>query len=178
MNSVQILGTMTRDCEIRYTPAGTAVGKFGIGYNERIKDASGQYQDKAHFFEITAWGKSAENISSFFKKGSRILIQGSLDFSTWEKDGQKHSKVGIKLERFDFIEKRADQQSSYQQPAPQQQAPQQGGYAQSPAQQQVPQQQVPRQQVPQQPTAEQIAAYMLAQSKNPPAHDSDEEIPF
>ena len=59
------------------------------------------------FFDVTAFGKTAENIQKFFSKGSRILIDGSLDFQQWEKDGQKRSKVGIKVNGFDFIDKKS-----------------------------------------------------------------------
>lgn len=118
MNKVQILGTMTKDCEIKYTNSGTAIGAFGIAYNEKRKDASGNYTDVAMFFDVTAFGKTAENINKFFSKGSRILIDGSLDFQQWEKDGQKRSKVGIKVNGFDFIDKRDAQAPSQSKPSP------------------------------------------------------------
>ena len=69
MNKVHILGTMTKDCELKYTQSGTAVGSFGIAWNEKRKDASGNYTDVAHFFDVTAWGKTADNINKFFGKG-------------------------------------------------------------------------------------------------------------
>lgn len=128
MNKVIILGTMTRDCEIRYTSSGTAIGSFGIAYNEKIKDASGNYVDKAHFFDVTAWGKTAENINKFFTKGSKILIDGQLDYSMWEKDGKKNTKVGIKVNSFDFVgDKKTNPQNNTQMPkhnAPVQTSPQ------------------------------------------------------
>ncbi len=120
MNKVQILGTMTRDCEIRYTQSGTAIGSFSVAHNEKKKGQDGQYQDVVHFFNVTAWGKTAENINQYFKKGSRILIDGRLDYQSWEKDGQKKSKVGIVVEKFDFIDRKSDSQSgeNYSQPSP------------------------------------------------------------
>jgi len=127
MNKVQILGTMTKDCELRYTQGGTAIGNFGIAWNEKIKDqATGQYNDKAHFFDVTAWGKTAENINKFFKKGSRILLDGQLEFSQWEKDGQKRSKVGVKVREFHFIDRKSDNQAQApRQPQSNYSAPQQ-----------------------------------------------------
>ena len=107
MNKIIILGTLVRDCELKYTQSGTAVGSFGIAYNEKVKDQSGQYTDKAHFFDVTAWGKTAENVQKFFQKGSRILINGQLQFSQWEKDGQKRSKVDIRMHSFDFIDRKS-----------------------------------------------------------------------
>jgi len=111
---------MTKDCELKYTQRGTAVGSFGIAWNEKRKDQAGNYTDVAHFFDVTALGKTGDNINKFFGKGSRILIDGSLDFQQWEKDGQKRSKVGIKVNGFDFIDRKSDAQSNdnYSQPAP------------------------------------------------------------
>lgn len=128
MNNVQILGTITREPELKYTQGGIAILSFGIAYNEKRKQQDGSYGDVAHFFDVTAFGKTAENINSYFFKGSRILINGSLDFQSWEKDGQKRSKVGIKVNSFDFIDKRSDNQSSNAQAN---QVPQQGGYGQN-----------------------------------------------
>lgn len=121
MNKVHILGTMTRDCELKYAQSGTAIGNFGIAYNEKRKDQSGNYVDVPMFFDCTAFGKTAENINKFFHKGSRILLDGSLDFQQWEKDGQKRSKVGIKVYGFDFIDRKSDTQQQNVQPSQQQQ---------------------------------------------------------
>ena len=114
MNKIQLLGTMTRDCELKYAQSGTAVGNFSIAWNEKIKSQDGQYADKAHFFDITAWGKTAENINKFFNKGSRILIDGQLQFSQWEKDGAKRSKVDIKVNSFYFIDRKDSHNQSQQ----------------------------------------------------------------
>ena len=103
MNKVQILGTITRDVEIKFTQTGTAIGSFGIAYNEKRGD-----KEVSMFFDVTAFGKTAENIQKYFSKGSRILIDGSLDFQQWEKDGQKRSKVGIKVNGFDFIDRKSE----------------------------------------------------------------------
>jgi len=151
MNNVQILGTITREPELRYSQSGSAVLNFGIAYNDKWKGQDGQVQEKAHFFEVSVFGKQAETVNTYFHKGSRILINGSLDFQSWEKEGQKHSKVGIKLNGFTFIDRKSDA------PAPQQQ---QG--MNSPVQQQY---------VPQN-DGKQVAA-------TPPVIDiSDQDIPF
>lgn len=112
MNSIHILGTITKTPEMRFTTGGTAVLKFSIAYNERRKQQDGSYTDKAHYFDVTAWGKKADVIKGYFDKGSRILVSGSLEHETWEKDGQKHSRVSIRLEDFDFIDKRQDGQAA------------------------------------------------------------------
>lgn len=119
MNKVIILGNMTKDCELKYAQSGTAIGSFGIAYNDKKKDQSGNYVDVPMFFDCTAFGKTAENINKYFHKGSKILLEGSLDFQQWEKDGQKRSKVGIKVFSFDFIDRK---ETSNQQQTPQQQS--------------------------------------------------------
>ncbi len=111
MNKVIILGTITKDIELKYLPSGSAIGSFGIAYNDRWKDQQGNPKDKAHFFDVTVFGKQAETVNNFFHKGSRILIEGSLDFQSWQdQQGQKRSKVGIKLTSFSFVAKKSDNQ--------------------------------------------------------------------
>ncbi len=169
MNKVQILGTITRDVELKYAASGTAIGSFGIAYNEKRKQADGSYADKAHFFECTAFSKTAENINSYFRKGSRILIDGSLDFQSWvAQDGSKRSKVVIIVQRFDFIDRKSDN------PAQQQQHQ----YGQQPAQQQY---QQAAQQTQQQATAQppvQQQQTQPTQQTIPVIQVEDEEIPF
>ena len=126
MNNINIIGTITKDPELRYTPSGAGVATFSIAWNEKRKDASGQYVDKAHFFEVVAFGKTAENIQKYFNKGSKIAITGSLDYQSWQdQNGYNRSKVGIKLEKFDFVgcknNNQPAQSQSYQQPTQPQQ---------------------------------------------------------
>lgn len=124
MNNIQILATITREPELKYTQGGVAILSFGIAYNEKRKQQDGSYGDVAHFFDVTAFGKKAETVNQWFNKGSRILIQGSLDYQSWvDKDGSKRSKVGIKLDDFDFIDKRESNNAQTNQ------APQRGGYS-------------------------------------------------
>ncbi len=128
MNKLQLLSTITKDIEMKYAQSGTAIASFSVAYNTKYKDQSGQYVEKAAFFDVTAFGKTAENLQKYFHKGSRILIDGELDYQSWEKDGQKRSKVAIKLNSFDFIDRKSDTQPQtaqapqYQQPAQNQSA--------------------------------------------------------
>lgn len=104
MNRLQITGNITRDIEIRYTNAGLAIASFGIAWNENVKNDNGGYDSKAHFFNVTAFGKKAEVINQHFSKGKRILIDGQLSFNSWTgNDGQKRQEVSIKLNDFDFM---------------------------------------------------------------------------
>lgn len=103
MNQVFIHGRLTRDPEIRYTSGenSTAVAKYGIAVNRPGKDKG------ADFFDCTAFGKNAEFAEKYLKKGTAILIQGSLRQDTWtDKNGQKRSSVGIIVERHEFTEKK------------------------------------------------------------------------
>jgi len=110
MNKLQLLATITKDIELKYAQSGTCIASFSVAYNSKYKDQSGQYIEKASFFDVTAFGKTAENLQKFFHRGSRILIDGELDYQSWEKDGQKRSKIGIKLHSFDFIDRKSDTQ--------------------------------------------------------------------
>ena len=121
MNNIQLLATITRDIELKFTQAGSAIASFGVAYNEKRKQLDGSYGDVAHFFDVTAFGKRAETVNQWFRKGSKILISGSLDYQSWTaQDGQKRSKVGIKLNDFDFIDKNENaKQAPQQRQAPQ-----------------------------------------------------------
>jgi single-strand DNA-binding protein len=138
MNSVQLIGNMVRDAELKYTQSGVAIGSFGIAINKKVKNQQGGYDDKAMFFDVTAFGKTAENINTYFRKGSKIGITGELNFEQWQgQDGSKHSKVSVICNQFDFIDKKdGGQNNGYS--VPQQQQQSHTAY-QQPQQQQQPQ---------------------------------------
>ena len=104
MNQVQILGTITRDIELNYAPSGTAIAKVGIAVNKRYT-SNGEKKEEVSYFNCVAFGKTGENINTYFQKGSRILISGELKEDRWEKDGQKQSRISILIDGFDFIDK-------------------------------------------------------------------------
>lgn len=118
MNKVQILGTITRDVELQYSPSGTAIAKVGIAVNKRYT-SNGEKKEEVSYFNCVAFGKTGENINTYFQKGLRILISGELKEDRWEKDGHKHSRVSILINGFDFIDKNTDSQKT----APQQRQP-------------------------------------------------------
>lgn len=106
MNTLQILGTITRDIELKYLANRKAVANFSIAYNKKYTGADGKLVEKVSFFDVSCFGKQAERIDKFFGKGSRILIQGELEQQTWKaNDGSNRSKALIRLEKFDFIDK-------------------------------------------------------------------------
>jgi single-strand DNA-binding protein len=95
VNKVILIGNLTRDPEVKYTPQGTAVAKIGIATNERFKDKEGQWQDRPEYHNIVAWQRLAEIAGEYLKKGSKVYIEGRLQTSSWEKDGVKHYKTEV-----------------------------------------------------------------------------------
>lgn len=95
LNKVFLAGNLTRDPELRYTPAGTAVASFGLAVNERYKQGD-EWKDRVCYVDITVWDKQAERCSEQLTKGSSVLIEGRLNFRSWESEqGQKRSKLEV-----------------------------------------------------------------------------------
>lgn len=136
INNVSIAGNLTREPELRSTASGTPVLSFGIAVNDRRKNASGQWEDVPNFFECVTFGNRATALSDILAKGMKVAVAGKLHYSSWEKDGQKHSKVDIIANEVELMQNRKpQQQQDYQpqqqaQPAPQWNARQ--AYAEAP----------------------------------------------
>lgn len=97
-NRVELIGNLTRDPELRYTPNGAAVATFGVATN-RSYVSEGERKEEVDFHEIVAWNKLAELCNQLLKKGSRVFISGRLQYREWEaQDGQKKRKAEIVLE--------------------------------------------------------------------------------
>jgi len=100
-NQVVVVGNLTRDPELRYTPNGAALVKFGVAVSRRVKDdTTGQWKDAdTSFFDVTAWRTLAENIAETLTQGMRVVVVGRLRTNTWETaEGDKRSKVEIEAE--------------------------------------------------------------------------------
>jgi len=96
VNMVILMGNMTRDAELRYTPNGKAVASFGVAANRNYTDAAGEKHEEVDFFDIVAWGKLAEIISQYGGKGQGVHIVGRLQNRSWEgTDGTKRNKTEI-----------------------------------------------------------------------------------
>lgn len=107
MNRVILSGNLTRDPEIRYTQSGKAYARCGIAVNRPYS------KDAVDFSNLLAWEKTAEFIGKYFKKGSRILIEGRLQTSSYEKDGVKHTGVDVIVDNAEFADsKRPDADST------------------------------------------------------------------
>ena len=105
-NKVILAGNLTRDPELRYTPKGTAIARLGIACNRKWKSETGEMKEEVTFVDVDAFGKPAETIGQYLKKGRPILIEGRLRYDTWEdkQSGQKKSKLGVVLENFQFLD--------------------------------------------------------------------------
>ena len=149
INLVMVTGNLTRDPELRQTQGGTPILSFGVAVNDKRKNQQGEWVDYPNFVDCVVFGLRAEKLATFMTKGMKVAIEGKLHYQSWEKDGQKRSKLEVVVDNIDFMSK-----SSQQQPY------------------NVPQQQVP--QAPQQAQPQQQVAYSA-----PPAADVyDEDIPF
>ena len=93
-NRVILVGNLTRDPELRYVAKHTAVSNVGLAVNDRVK-RDDEWVDEATFVDVTFWGRTAEVANEYLIKGSPVLIEGRLRLETWEKDGQKHSKLKV-----------------------------------------------------------------------------------
>src|SRR4051812_11719768 len=100
LNRVMLMGRLTADPEVRSTQKGTSVAKFCVALNRKWKDAAHETHDEATFVDIEAWGKQSELIRNYFSKGRSIFIEGRLRQDKWEKDGKKHNRMCVVLERF------------------------------------------------------------------------------
>ena len=101
-NRVVLLGNLTRDIELRYIGSGTAVTDIGLAVNDRVKK-NDQWVDETTFVDITLWGRTAEVANEYLSKGSSVLIEGRLKMESWEKDGQKRTKLKVIGERMQMV---------------------------------------------------------------------------
>jgi len=104
LNKVFLIGNLTRDPELRYTPNGMAVAEFGMAINRRWKGQDGERRDEVCFVDVQAWGRQAELISEYCRKGRSLFVEGRLTYDSWEgKDGQKRSRLRVTAENFQFL---------------------------------------------------------------------------
>jgi single-strand DNA-binding protein len=104
-NKVILMGNVTRDPTMRYLASNTAIAEFGLAVNRKWVDAQGEKKDEVCFVDLTAWGKQAETINQYVKKGKPLLVEGRLKFDSWDdkNGGGKRSKLSVVVESFQFI---------------------------------------------------------------------------
>ncbi len=151
-NRVVLLGNLTRDPELRYIPSGMAVSDIGLAVNDRVK-RNDQWVEEATFVEITLWGRTAEVANEYLSKGSAVLIEGRLKLDTWEKDGQKHSKLKVVGERMQMVGSRGGSSG--------------GGPNRSQSHETTPHEQTPHEQTPE-----------YSSTPSGPSMPPNDEIPF
>lgn len=110
LNHVVLVGRLTRDPEIRYTSGGMPIVTLGLAVNGRQKDAaSGQWTEKPNFFDIKLFGDRFEKLAAHLEKGRRVGVDGRLEWSQWETEGQKRSKVEVVANELQFLDGRGDE---------------------------------------------------------------------
>ncbi len=104
INNITIIGNLTKDAEVRYTQAGTAVVSFSLAYNHDKETVS--------YFEVTVWGEYGEKVKPYLTKGKQVALRGELRQSRWESEGQARSRVGITAREVQLLggERKASQQ--------------------------------------------------------------------
>lgn len=110
LNKVQLMGNITRDPEVRYTPKGTAVTDISLAINRNFSGDDGERREETTFVEITFWGRQAEIIGEWMKKGRPIYVEGRLQLDSWEDktSGQQRSRLKVIGEKFEFLGGRDD----------------------------------------------------------------------
>ena len=106
LNDVKLMGNLTRDPEVRYTPKGTAVCDISIAINRLLPDdGSGERREETTYVDVTLWGKTAENAGQYLVKGRSVFIDGRLSLETWDdkQSGQKRSKLKVVAESLQFL---------------------------------------------------------------------------
>ena len=105
-NKVILMGNLTRDPELRYTPKGTAIAKLGLAVNRTWKTDTGETKEEVTFVDVDAFGRQAETLGQYMKKGRPILVEGRLRLDTWEdkQTNQKRAKLGVVMESFQFLD--------------------------------------------------------------------------
>jgi len=108
INRVVLTGNLTRDPEVRTTPNNLTICKLGLAVNGRRKNGEGVWEEKANFFNVTVFGKQGENCGQYLKKGRPVAIDGRLEWSQWEQEGQKRSSIDIIADNVQFLGGPAD----------------------------------------------------------------------
>lgn len=99
INRIMVTGRLTRDPETKYLSSGTAITNLSLAVNRRFQDKNGEWQEETMFLDVETFGKIAERAAETLRKGRPVYVEGRLKQDSWEKDGQKHTKMRISAER-------------------------------------------------------------------------------
>lgn len=104
LNKVLLIGRLTRDPESRTTPSGATVTAFGLAVNRvYTRRDSGEKVEETCFVDVEAWGRTGENIQRYMRKGRQLFVEGRLKFDSWEREGQRRSKLSVVAENVQFL---------------------------------------------------------------------------
>ena len=142
-NKVIMIGNLTRDIELKYIPSGAAVAKSAIATSHKYKTQTGEQKEEVCFLDFNVFGKQAEILNQYVRKGSKVMLEGRLVFEQWTaQDGSNRSRHSLRVENFKFLDSKSDsnnggQQGGYNQGGQQpqnnyNQQPQQNNYNQAP----------------------------------------------
>jgi len=119
LNRVMLMGNLTRDPEIRYLPSNMAVVSLGLAINRRWRNQQGEQQEETTFVDCEAFGRSAEVISQYLRKGRPLFVEGRLKLDQWQdKEGNNRSKMKVVIESFQFVDSRGGEEGGEGAPAP------------------------------------------------------------
>jgi len=104
LNRVVLIGRLTRDPELRSTPSGTSVCGLRLACNSSRKDADGAYSERPNFFDVSVFGASGENVAQYMRKGSRVGVDGRLEWREWESSGEKRQAVSVVADSVEFLD--------------------------------------------------------------------------
>ena len=114
INRVMISGNLTRDAEIRSTQSGMAILGFGVAVNDRRKNPqTGDWEDYPNFVDCTMFGTRGEKLQQYLTKGTKVAIEGKLRYSSWERDGQRRSKLEVIVDELEFMSSRNGANQGY-----------------------------------------------------------------
>ncbi|MBA3807244.1 MAG: single-stranded DNA-binding protein [Solirubrobacterales bacterium] len=104
INRVVLVGRLTQDPELRALPSGTSVCAMRIACNSRQRDADGTYSERPNYFDVSSFGAAGENVAEFMRKGSRVAIDGRLEWREWEAEQKKRQAVSIVADSVMFLD--------------------------------------------------------------------------
>jgi len=175
-NKIILVGNLTRDIEVRYSQSGTAIAKTAIATSRKFT-ANGEKKEEVCFVDITFFGRSGEVANQYLRKGSKILVEGRLNFEQWtDQNGQKRSKHSVIVETMQMLDSKGDNQGGGYNNAPMQQNGGQSDYS-SPAQGQGQQYQAPQQQQQSYQPQQQMQQQAPQQSYNNQAQEQSRQMP-
>jgi single-strand DNA-binding protein len=119
-NKVIMIGNLTRDIELRYLPSGAAIAKSAIATSHRYKAQNGEQKEEVCFLDFNVFGKAAEILNQYVRKGSKVMLEGRLVFEQWQaNDGSNRNRHTLRVDEFKFLDSKADSQNmggGYSQP--------------------------------------------------------------